>query len=562
MRTYQIDMFGAVNPRLEFWYWHDPATTNQANSFTTVSLIEQGATKQLNVTYTENGVKKQAERVEKNGSYMVSPTLGWKQYTIDLYPYTTTSCVIIQFESVNRGGSEQYMDHILITSDQDLAVSEIYITPEATLCDMKNKKAYVVLSTTANQVIDFGKFPTTIALQSPKGMSYYTLNSGMIDVYSSDTFLLDSNINLSSGSDNNFKAWLTTSVDAKSSNDTANFAVSIKPALEVTIEQMSTPTTNTGCFPKLTQAMNKVWVKNSGNVTIDEIYVIMEVSSPNSALQTFSKTVSTSLDSGETVLVEFDRTYTVPSSDQDYIIGVTAYTACDLSLAKGTSSIQECVDLDDLELSNLSIAPNTAKDTTGKIKTITVKLNNIGVGRFDNVVAVARIEDATGVQIPGTPEISETIADRIFAEDTVSYTFAGTYTVPNVSEYTLRVFLNRKDNFNDNDTVELKRQVENATGVVRNVNANLFTLEQNVPNPVGRDAACHVSTTAYSIPEAGEIIFNVLSASGQVLYSKVIQAEAGKHSVELNTGGFAAGVYVYSMEYKGQKLVKKMSITQ
>ncbi|MDR1458746.1 MAG: T9SS type A sorting domain-containing protein, partial [Bacteroidales bacterium] len=64
----------------------------------------------------------------------------------------------------------------------------------------------------------------------------------------------------------------------------------------------------------------------------------------------------------------------------------------------------------------------------------------------------------------------------------------------------------------------------------------------------------------YSIPESGEVIFHVQSVTGQLLYSQTIEAAGGKRTLELNTSTFAAGIYFYSIEYKGQRLVKRMSI--
>jgi hypothetical protein len=83
-----------------------------------------------------------------------------------------------------------------------------------------------------------------------------------------------------------------------------------------------------------------------------------------------------------------------------------------------------------------------------------------------------------------------------------------------------------------------------------------FTLSQNIPNP-----ANNRTRIDYSIPEAGEVIFNVHSVSGQLLYSQTIEANNGKQSLELNTSSFAAGIYFYSIEYKGQRLVKRMMIS-
>ncbi|MDR1180872.1 MAG: T9SS type A sorting domain-containing protein, partial [Bacteroidales bacterium] len=64
----------------------------------------------------------------------------------------------------------------------------------------------------------------------------------------------------------------------------------------------------------------------------------------------------------------------------------------------------------------------------------------------------------------------------------------------------------------------------------------------------------------YNIPETGDVIFYVHSVSGQLLYSQTIEAASGKQSLELNTSSFAAGIYFYSIEYKGQRLVKRMIV--
>jgi hypothetical protein len=99
----------------------------------------------------------------------------------------------------------------------------------------------------------------------------------------------------------------------------------------------------------------------------------------------------------------------------------------------------------------------------------------------------------------------------------------------------------------------IKRETNNVG--VETLASNVFTLGQNIPNP-----ATNSTRIDYSIPEAGEVIFYVQSASGQLLYSMTIEAISGKNSLEVNTTTLAAGVYFYSIEYKGQRLVKRMSV--
>jgi hypothetical protein len=143
----------------------------------------------------------------------------------------------------------------------------------------------------------------------------------------------------------------------------------------------------------------------------------------------------------------------------------------------------------------------------------------------------------------------------IGASATVSHVFTRTYTVPNDSVYYLTVFVNSQDNYRDNDTLTTKRYTE-SVGIETLKGIGGFSLYQNIPNPANNRT--HID---YSIPEVGEVVFNLHSVSGQLLYSRTIEATHGKQSIELNTSTFAAGIYFYSIEYKGQRLVKRMMIS-
>ncbi len=80
-------------------------------------------------------------------------------------------------------------------------------------------------------------------------------------------------------------------------------------------------------------------------------------------------------------------------------------------------------------------------------------------------------------------------------------------------------------------------------------------LGQNIPNPANTN-----TLIPFSIPEAGNVSFEVVSITGQVLYKKDIQALTGSNSIELNTETLSAGIYYYRIEFNGQRLVKKMTI--
>ena len=50
--------------------------------------------------------------------------------------------------------------------------------------------------------------------------------------------------------------------------------------------------------------------------------------------------------------------------------------------------------------------------------------------------------------------------------------------------------------------------------------------------------------------------------NGQVLYKESLQAEAGSNEWTVDVTALSAGIYYYSMEYQGQRIVKKMQIAR
>ncbi|MDR0604806.1 MAG: T9SS type A sorting domain-containing protein, partial [Bacteroidales bacterium] len=161
------------------------------------------------------------------------------------------------------------------------------------------------------------------------------------------------------------------------------------------------------------------------------------------------------------------------------------------------------------------------------------------------------VTNSQGVQMDKYTEMT----GRIDMSSTTSHSFSRSYTVPNDSVYYLTVYIDHYDNYLQNDTTTIRRETTDV-GIALIGESNAFTLAQNVPNP-----ATNSTRIDYSVPEAGEVIFHVHSISGQLLYSKTIDTKRGTNSLELNTSTFAAGVYFYSMEYKGQRLVKQLIIS-
>jgi hypothetical protein len=171
---------------------------------------------------------------------------------------------------------------------------------------------------------------------------------------------------------------------------------------------------------------------------------------------------------------------------------------------------------------------------------------------FTNVAIMANIEDRDGQILNALSGIVPYI--DIFERQ--SYTFDEQYTVPDDSVYFIRVYIFSGDSYPEHDTLFTSRlTTPGEVGIARVGESRVFTLGQNVPNPA------HNSTRVdYTVPEAGQVLFCVHTISGQLLYSQTVEAARGTQSIELNTAMLSAGIYFYSLEYKGQRCVKRMSI--
>ncbi|MBR5665348.1 MAG: T9SS type A sorting domain-containing protein, partial [Bacteroidales bacterium] len=84
-----------------------------------------------------------------------------------------------------------------------------------------------------------------------------------------------------------------------------------------------------------------------------------------------------------------------------------------------------------------------------------------------------------------------------------------------------------------------------------------WTVGQNVPNP-----ASELTRIPYVIPEAGVLTLRIMGMNGQVLYREEIAAEAGNGDIRVNLSDLAAGVYYYSVEYRGERVVRKMNVVR
>jgi hypothetical protein len=542
LSTRQLDLAGTSQPVLEFWYAHDTAKSSE---FVEVKITLNGTTYQTLKTV-----------------YKQDTMVGWKKYEIDLSRYTSNPCVIISFEAqVNSttDNGEQNIDRIRIAASQDLSVAAI-ILPEVSVCNLENQEIKVVLENKTGQTISFDSSPTSLFLDitgAKNEQLQYNLIGRTIGSLEKDTITITSDYDFIKGI-YNFTAFVSPSIDLNSMNDTIQVpSVEINPHLSLMVNSL---TNLVNCFKIGDVVYQDIILQNIGNMDLEDIELELIVTAGDDYSDTVRETETIDLPVGADTSYTFKNSYTVPASAEAiYQVRVRAWLKCNIALLDTSDAETECVDMYDLSLISIDNPVTGQIDKVDSTESVTISVENADKNSpFENIPATAQIEDRTGQVL----KTLTGIIPKVEPSSLASFTFTEKYTVPADSVYFIRVYVSSGDFYPENDTSFISRRTDynpggsEPPGVVSIGSTNAFTLGQNIPNP-----ANNTTRIGYAVPEAGQIIFHVHSISGQLLYSKTIEASRGTNSIELNTSTFAAGVYVYSMEYKGQRLVRQLIIS-
>jgi hypothetical protein len=536
LSTRQLDLYGSVQPQLIFWYYHDTTLPFTDMSYLDVNAVVGGVSTNL----------AQLFRRRDTGH-------GWQEYTISLNQFTSASqCFLIQFEAMNKSVVPQYIDRIIITSEADLEVSGIVFSPDVSVCDMNNKEVKAVIHTTTGQAIDFSAKPTTVEVNI-QGTTYSVPLQGRTLAGSTyDTITVASGINLSPGN-YTITAYVATPVDNNPLDDTAKYVMDIEPELSVSVTKQS----GTGnCVDAGTGIKQPIVITNTGNVALSNLRVRLSVLVGSSLIATVEGSIPQTLNPGNVLNYELNNEYFVPW-ELGYSVSVEVM-GCDTVNVYARNIIAECANTDNLEIISINNPSGAGVDTIGTTIPVTITLKNrSALNDFRDIKATMVIRRSNDV-VAGTP-YSETLPFVIEATTEAEFTFSQSYTVPNDTSYSIVVYItdvfdNYLDHFHADDTIRLIRRT-NANVGIGTVEQQGISLSQNIPNPANDNTVIH-----YSVPTDGSVIFNVYSTSGQVLYSRTVETSFGAHSIELNTSDLAAGLYFYSMEFKGQRLVKRMVV--
>jgi hypothetical protein len=529
LSTRQLELTGTVLPVLEFWYFHD---TVESDDYMDVLVTGDGG-----ATYT---VLKSV--LKQDVDY------GWKQYSIHLAPYVGGQCMNILFEVMQMTSNvTQYIDSINITAKQDIAIKEVLI-PELTACDLANKAWRVVLENLADPMIDYTKNPTQITLEI-MGTPYRferSLTGGALAGLSLDTVTLSPTMNFDAGK-YDVRVYFTSAIDENPLNDTLKTSVTVNPNLSILIRKLSAGPGNPAQAE--IECKQEVTITNTGNLELPNIKLILKVLDGTGFTDTIR--IGHSLLPNHSEKIVFNKAYTVPWLAQ-YLVEVYAYLECDPLILNKMTSVQENVNMTDLYIVDVTHPVVGIADVAGSAVNVSLRIQNRNLGDIYNEGSAEvgiLIKDEHGallssVNLEELPEIG--------SAEMISYTFKGAYTVPSVGKYYLTVYLNSVDAYPVNDTVCLERMTNVSTS---RRNAFAFGMEQNIPNPTSESTIIR-----YSVPQDGEVIFQIYSVSGQLLYTKKENVPFGEHQIALNLSDYAVGIYFYTMEYRGQRLVKRMSI--
>ncbi len=193
------------------------------------------------------------------------------------------------------------------------------------------------------------------------------------------------------------------------------------------------------------------------------------------------------------------------------------------------------------------ISPSDSVPTSSTV-TIKIRIKNFGTNPVTSVPVVYQRGASTPVTATWT-------GGPLNYGDTSSYTFTTTFTAPIGNSFNLCAWTAMVGDAYPLNNKLCKTAI--LLGVDDDFTADDLWLGQNRPNPTNG-----ATTFNYNLPQAGVVDFKVTDLLGQVLYTKQLKENAGKHTLDYNVANLPDGVYYYSIEYKGKRLIKKMMISK
>ena len=306
-----------------------------------------------------------------------------------------------------------------------------------------------------------------------------------------------------------------------------------------------------------TEVFPQVRVVNRGNVAVRNIALAALVYGQDGVLADSVPGFIPLLDSGADTLYVFPTPYLVPNVAGSYSLTVRM-TAPDGDVSEKDNELQRKL----MSKKNLTVDLQMLKVTlsdTGVLAGGTWVFPHVRVANpLRNTVAsgvfvYAELLDSSGMQLA----LLHGSIDRIGMADTAGLWFADSFCVPDYTGvFMVRAFVEGYGHEADysNDTLQCVFSCQKSDAVTSFFREN-WQLGQNTPNP-----AVERTLVPITLPEAGMVRLQLYSVTGMLLYRQECELYAGENLIPLELGGYAAGVYFYSVEYKGERKVIKMNV--
>lgn len=537
----QVDLQGSSKPKLTFWYAHDNSHANARDYMDVLASTDGGR------TYTR------LMTVYRYDASYTTP--GWKLYQYDLSNYINETCLHIAFEAASYGGADQNVDRIQIQVEQDVEVQEFIVEDTLSACDLDNRKVSLVLNNSTQYDVNYER-PDSIRLyvelvKPDSSITRITRTmKGRLYAQTADTLLLTSSFNFDQHGSYVFRAYIdTVTLTTDVTNDTLVRTINVLPDLSATYLH------EIGSHNIGDSVIATFHIRNTGNLTVNEMKLHLTVNDENEIIEHYQQP----LHPNDSIIYTFKRGFIVPEVSVDqpyYFLSVWAEMPCDMDTANNVLSYVGNVNFVDLAVFSIESpkAKTNGCDSGRKQMNININLYNYGDMTIDSATVHAVVDSANTVY----KEIIEKVYD--IAPGNTNMSLKEGYKVPNFTgDYHVTVYVeNVNGEMNTgNDTMRIEAcAVFNNVGVTE-FESGRYMLGQNIPNP-----AANVTTIPYSLPQEGTVRLSVLGVNGQILYSTELQSEAGYNEYELNVANFSNGIYYYSMEFQGKRIVRKMNIAR
>ena len=529
-----VNIYQTSNPKLTFWYAH---TDEAVRDFLSVQVTnDEGA------TFTELGKVFASD----TGVY-------WKKYEFDLSKFANDNCICITLQGMSFGGCNQYIDRIRITADKDIALRLLLPdVSQLSACNLQGLPLKAVVENLNRTSVAVSDDTIHVNVTGISNQHYTFIYNRTLGGFESDTLAITGQLDLSANGAYYFEACMQ-AIDDNTANDTIRDS-SLIVMQDIAID--SVIGLDDQMFKLSGESINVTAIAyNNGNIPVDKVILHMGIDGN----EVVADTVSKRLYPGDTLVHPMSRPFIVPAVSKDqpyYFFELRTELACDADNTNDAINIVGQVEIpDSIDIQVLEIT--TTEQALGKTKlSPTVRVANIGNMEADNIIIHVDVVNNSGQVVES---ISENIS-HMAVNETKNHQFTMTYKVPDYTgKYTLRAYVEAfdGDTIQSNDTLAKQFSCYRDSVGIRDAEQLDWSLGQNIPNP-----ASAATAIPFTLPQAGQVRISVMAANGQVIFRQETEAEAGSNRIEIDASDWAAGVYYYTMEYRGQRITRKMNIVR